>query len=463
MPSTRRHFLRSTAATAAGFTGLHQFLSPQRTWGHERQVALTSDPAGLLDLPAGFSYQVISRAGDEMDDGLLVPGLPDGMATFNGPGGLAIIIRNHEQTPDQEHGPFGRNLERLNRVDPTRIYDLGDGKLPGIGGTTTIVYDTDNQKIVRQFLSLAGTCRNCAGGPTPWNTWISCEENVDKFGHNPNGYFSAKDHGYNFEVQASHVPGLAAPLPLYDMGRFYHEAIAIDAGSGIAYETEDREDGLIYRFLPHRQEQFAAGGRLQVLSIVGACSADTRNWEATFCEPGASFSVEWLDIGNVKSPDDDLRYRGFDQGAARFARAEGMWAGNHEVFFACTNGGNARAGQIWRYRPSRFEGQPGERREPGRLELFIEPNDSNLLQSADNLTVSPWGDLVVCEDRPGDVVRLVGVTPSGHCYTLAHSHAQTEFAGATFSRDGSTLFVNMQGEHSTLAITGRWSELLATT
>ena len=150
---------------------------------------------------------------------------------------------------------------------------------------------------------------------------------------------------------------------------------------------------------------------------------------------------------------------GFDQGAARFARGEGMWSGDDGIYFACTNGGKAGAGQVWRYHPSAFEGQPEEADSPGRLELFIEPNDTKLLQSADNLTIAPWGDLVICEDRPGDEVRLIGVTPEGNCYTLAHSHAHTEFAGSTFSRDGSTLFVNIQGEHLTLAISGPWDEL----
>ena len=99
-----------------------------------------------------------------------------------------------------------------------------------------------------------------------------------------------------------------------------------------------------------------------------------------------------------------------------------------------------------------------ESTDPGRLELFIEPNDSRLIDSADNLTVAPWGDVVVCEDRKGAVVRLVGVTPGGDIYTLAHSHLRTEFAGVTFSPDGSTLFVNAQGKGLTLAITGPWKQ-----
>ncbi len=161
-----------------------------------------------------------------------------------------------------------------------------------------------------------------------------------------------------------------------------------------------------------------------------------------------------MDMDGVTSPKDDLRFRGFKAGAARFARGEGMWTGDDEIFFTCTNGGKATAGQIWRYRPSEAEGTAAETKSPGRLELFIEPNDSNILKSADNLTVSPWGDVMVCEDRSDRVVRIVGVTRDGKPYTFANHHKRSEFAGATFSPDGSTLFVNIQHHGLTLAISG---------
>ena len=166
-------------------------------------------------------------------------------------------------------------------------------------------------------------------------------------------------------------------------------------------------------------------------------------------------------MDNVESPDDDLRYRGFRAGAARFARGEGIWYGDKEVFFACTSGGRSEAGQIWRYIPSENEGTDQELKSPGQLELFIEPNDTRLINNADNLTVAPWGDVMLCEDQKRSVVRLVGVTPAGGIYTLAHSRMRTEFAGVTFSPDGTTLFVNAQGKGLTLAITGPWKQSIA--
>jgi secreted PhoX family phosphatase len=175
---------------------------------------------------------------------------------------------------------------------------------------------------------------------------------------------------------------------------------------------------------------------------------------------GQKFEVEWLDIGEVESPKDDLRYRGFESGAARFARGEGMWAGSDGIYFACTNGGEAKKGQIWRYVPSREEGHSDEKRRPARLELFAEPNNGNIVDNADNITVAPWGDLVICEDGGGEQF-LVGVTPQGKFYKLARNGNDSELAGATFSPDGSTLFFNAQKTGVTFAVTGPWRSRVA--
>jgi secreted PhoX family phosphatase len=151
-----------------------------------------------------------------------------------------------------------------------------------------------------------------------------------------------------------------------------------------------------------------------------------------------------------------LRRRGLAQGAACFARGEGAWYGNDAIYVACTNGGRKKKGQIWRYVPSLFEGAPEERNDPGKLELFVEPNDGDLVDNADNLTVAPWGDLIVCEDGE-DEQFLVGVTPKGEFYKFGKSAAgDSELAGVTFSPDGTTLFVNIQHKGLTLAITGPW-------
>jgi secreted PhoX family phosphatase len=135
-----------------------------------------------------------------------------------------------------------------------------------------------------------------------------------------------------------------------------------------------------------------------------------------------------------------------------------MWFGQGVVFFACTSGGHVNRGQIWKYTPSPVEGTAGEANQPGRLELFVEPNDGTLIENCDNLTVSPWGDLIVCEDGSGDQF-LVGISPEGRIYKFGRNAvSDSELAGATFSPDGTTLFVNIQHDGLTLAITGPWEE-----
>jgi len=460
MTLSRRDFLTTAAAVTAGFAGFRTFIAgtaygePDSALIAEGLGPLISDPNRTMDLPQGFNYQIISTAGDEMTDGFLVPHKPDGMATFPGLDGRTILIRNHELSPDKpEWGAFGATNELLAKLDPAMLYDSGHGKLPCLGGTTTVVYNTRERKVECQFLSLAGTGRNCAGGPTPWNSWVSCEETVQR----ADDAFE-KDHGYNFEVPASASIQLVKPVALKEMGRFNHEAVAIDPRSGIVYQTEDRDDGLLYRYIPNEPGELVRGGKLQALCIRDQAALDTRNWGLfeTAIKPGQAFATSWINLDDIESPNDDLRHRGCAAGAARFARGEGMWYGHDAIYFACTNGGAAKAGQIWRYTPSPSEGSNGESSDPGKLELFIEPNNGALVENADNLTIAPWGDIVVCEDG-NDEQFVVGVTPQGKFYQIArNAKSDSELAGATFSPDGTTLFVNIQHEGLTIAITGPW-------
>ncbi|HEY7449609.1 MAG TPA: alkaline phosphatase PhoX [Vicinamibacterales bacterium] len=411
------------------------------------------DPDGIFDLPKGFTYQVVSWAGQKMTDGLFVPYAHDGMAAFPGPNGLTILVRNHEVNAGRpgRYGAFGANNELLDEKRARLLYDPGRRGSPCLGGTTTLVYDTKQRRLERSYLSLAGTLRNCAGGPTPWNTWISCEETVDRANQTLD-----EDHGYCFEVPVSDVPNLVKAIPLKEMGRFNHEAVAVNPATGIVYQTEDRPDGLIYRFIPEEPGRLAEGGRLQALCVKDRKGFDTRNWDYERVKPGTPLEVRWIDVDDVDSPADNLRYQGFGDGAARFARGEGMWYGRDAIYFACTNGGRQKTGQVWRYLPSPAEGSRNEDDKPGRLELFIEPNDGALVENCDNVTVTPWGDLILCENGPGDEF-LVGVTPAGEIYRLGRNALdQQDLAGATFAPDGSTLFVNIQGRGVTLAITGPW-------
>ena len=465
MPSrtriSRRDFLRNSTCVTVGFFGLRHFLTPTAAGqSYLNEVPgygpLMDDPQRILDLPQGFGYTILSRTGDYMDDGFRIPGAPDGMAAFSGPGDQTIIVRNHELKLEETYlGPFGLENELFDKIDRSKVYDPGTEGMPALGGTTTILYDNKKRQVTRQFLSLAGTLRNCAGGPTPWGTWITCEETTVRAG---NGL--SRDHGFNFEVSATSDINRADPIPLVEMGRFNHEAVAVDPNSGIVFQTEDVGDGLIYRYIPNEPGSLIKGGRLQALSVKGHPSLDTRNWptvEGPSVPVQKSMEVEWIDLEDVLSPNNDLRYQGYDEGAARFARTEGMWYGRGAIYFASTNGGKNLTGQIWRYTPSPDEGTKLEVERPGKLELYLEPNDSQLLEYCDNLTVAPWGDLFICEDGSKDQY-IRGVTPDGKIYTLAHNNyaGDSEFCGVCFASNHPTLFVNIQSPGITLAITGPW-------
>lgn len=474
----RREFFAGACRLGTGFVGLKHFVSrvAAGTGGADRASPqshplnevpgygpLTRDPLGILDLPKGFSYRVLSRTGEFMSDGLRIPGMPDGMAAFSGGLGKTILLRNHElERTDVFNSAYGLGNALLRRVGKARFYDLADDVLPHLGGVSTVVYDHFSGRVEKQFMSLAGTLRNCAGGPTPWGSWITCEETVEKKGSDSN----RQDHGYNFEVPASMEARLYEPVPLKAMGRFRHEAVAVDARSGVVYQTEDLADGLIYRFLPNEPSRLSRGGRLQALKISERPQCDTRNWKPEQGEeasPGfmpfeenRRFQTEWLDLDEVDSPEDDLRLRGREKGAAVFARGEGMWAGHGYVYWACTNGGAEKRGQVFRYRPSPNEGGPLESGNPGELELFVESKDAAMLEFCDNLTVAPWGDVVLSEDGP-EVQYLRVISPHGKLFTLGRNRLnKSEMAGCCFAPDHPTLFVNIQRPGMTLAITGPW-------
>ena len=458
----RRTFAASGLAALA-FGGLARRASAQPAAagaGYRNEIPgygdLVPDPDGMFDLPPGFSYRIVSTAGETMDDGFVTPSHLDGMACFPLEPGRAALVRNHELFPNRAgRGPAG-GLDRLGsrlRAEPHYGKDNDGRVLPG--GTTTIVYDVRRGVRERQWLSLAGTMVNCAGGATPWGSWLSCEETVWRAGQ------VERDHGWVFEVPAA-ARGLSAAVPLTAMGRFRHEAAAVDPGTGIVYLTEDEPDGLFYRFLPNRPGTLAEGGRLQALALRERAAADTRNWSAVTVPPGSSHPVRWIDLDEVASPAGDLRLRGHAAGAAVFARGEGIHAGRGEFYFTCTSGGAARIGQIFRYVPSPAEGRRQEGSRPGRLHSFVESADRRVLDYADNLTVAPWGHLIVCEDPPGPgPCHLRGVDPRGRTYVVARCNWDTELAGVCFSPDGSVLFVNVYHPGRTLAIAGPWRSVLA--
>ncbi|MEM7758360.1 MAG: alkaline phosphatase PhoX [Cyanobacteria bacterium P01_A01_bin.40] len=439
MPLSRRKFVSLAgvgiggAVLATPVKNLYSNLIQGKPSFSERVGSLIPDPQGILDLPAGFQYQVLSRVGETMDDGYLVPNQHDGMAAFAGENGNTILVRNHEVSP----------LDAINNL-PNDIpqYDSSCA-----GGTTTLVINRD-RNLQQHYLSLAGTNRNCAGGTTPWGSWISCEEEIAT-PYPPPGYTMAhvspywgkvtRKHGYNFEVAAR--GGLATPIPLKAMGRFRHEAIATDPKTGYIYQTEDQFNSCIYRFRPEQPGNLSAGGMLEALMIKDTPRVDTGiNFPV-----GQPLKVTWIPLEDVDPEHDTLRFEAQKKGAAVFRRGEGMCYAQGELYWTATNGGAAKVGQIFRYNLQK-----------ATLELFVESPGMGVLDYPDNLTQAPFGDLIVCEDGRGEQF-LIGITPEGEYYQLARNALNnSEFAGVCFAPDGQTMFVNIYHPGMTLAIWGDW-------
>lgn len=401
---------------------------------------LLPDPAGVIELPHGFRYRVLSREGDALTDGGAVPSSHDGMAAFSAGDVGTWLVRNHEINPEDvaEDGALAVPATGDHTYDPA-----------GVGGTTTLLV-SKGRELVRHHVSLAGTVDNCAGGPSPWRTWLSCEETVEVL---------ERPHGYVFEVDPRRGGN---PQPIVAMGRFAHEAVSFDR-RGRAYLTEDatRPFGCVYRFSPTHPlggpGSLHAGGRLEAMAVRGV---DTDLSIVT--EPGSVLPVRWLPVPNANPLGGaaSVREQAIGLGATPIKKAEGTWLGvDGEIWFVSSYAGGplaaqsddvtavAHAGQIWRYSP---------RRET--IELVVTFPIGSDFDGPDNITASPHGFAVACTDGE-NAQYLVGINDAGEAFPFGlNVLSGSEFAGATFSPDGSTLFVNIQGPPGmTLAIWGPWA------
>jgi len=411
----------------------------------------------LLHLPRGFEYtsfgysaEYAAALGEPVtgSDGYPTPDRHDGMSTFaTGRDGVVRLVRNHER--GYSPVPFEGSGDEPLVGDPRYAYDRSSG-----GATTTLTFDTDGFQLTDSFISINGTSVNCAGGPTPWGSWLTCEETV-------NGLYNGftQEHGYVFEVPA--FGGVVEePVPYRAMGRFVHEAVAIDPASGIVYETEDNgSTSGFYRYLPDDPRDLRAGGELQMLAVKGRPQFETYHGVAK--RVGNPLPVEWVTIPDpdprITSSNQDATGRqavfsqGWDRGGAAFGRLEGCWYDGGSVFFNATAGGDEELGQVWEYRP---RGRSG-----GQLILLFESPSAELLDAPDNITVSPRGGLVLCED--GDDEQYVrGLDERGRIFDLAlnniSENEDKEFAGACYSPDGDVLFVNIQAPGVSFTIRGPW-------
>ncbi|HEX7479517.1 MAG TPA: alkaline phosphatase PhoX [Polyangiales bacterium] len=410
-PVNRRGFLRGGAALPL------LVRAGRAAAADEPRRELVRDPAGIIDLPRGFSYRILSRSGEPMSDGYRTPGNPDAMGVFTLPGGELALMRNHEITPgDRGHGPLHDG-----QAQPPEAYDP-----EGSGGVTRLLLDPQTLTIRRSNLVLTGTHWNCAGGLSPWG-WLSCEE------------IFVPNHGYVF-LCPTNADQVATARPIKPYGRFRHEAATVDPATMIAYLTEDMGDAAFYRFLPN-DPRAPFEGKLQALAI-----HDAERFDTSYMQPGQRLAVHWVDVPEADPHDDNVRLQAHAAGAARFARTEGLWLAGADAYICATTGGPIGRGQVFRLHHSP--------QQEAKLEVVAHASDTSVLDMPDNLTVSPHGHVYVAEDGlEGNFVRRI--TPGGGVVDFARNALSlSEFAGPCFSPDGKHMFVNIQHDGLTLAISG---------
>lgn len=451
MATSRRGFIKVVAAGLATIplTGLAAgcggaALIPRRSYG---PLEPDTSTIKVVSLPDGFTYRMLSNAGNQMSDGFYKPMHPAGMGVFPGAGSQVIIVRNHDITPGgpSRKGPFGFKRHLLSELDPSLVYDGGgeEGKA-SLGGVTTLVYDMASREVVGQHLSLAGTIHNRAGATTPWGTWLSCEASLQS-----RDASHGKDHGFCFEVPGSSLHEIVEPVPLRSMGRFQRGGLVVSPDAGSVYQTEADPEGFLYRFVPHERQRLRAGGTVQALVAIDRpqLSAQRLNVEA------AAIPVRWVDL-DIDHPNKDLRSQGKQLQCATFPYGRSMCQRGSDVYFLCGRSPEASESQVWRYRPTP---NAANAELDGELDLVMPFGEGDALTSITDLSITPWGDLLVCGEREG-AAYLAGATLEGDVYLIAQSQFSGgyPFAGAVFAPEGRTLFVNVPRGGFTLAIEGPW-------
>lgn len=433
---------------------------------------LVDDPDGLLALPAGFRYAIITQAGrTKLVDGSPTPAAHDGTAVVGARRGRYTLIQNHELESGEELG--------VPHVDGA-VYDPG---AVDAGGCTVITTDAQGRH-VSEFVGIAGTLDNCAGGPTPWGTWLTCEETETKAGTSWSGNGASGtyqlDHGYVFEVFAD---GRKQPQPIKAFGRYAHEALAIDASQTQVFLSEDAKNpnGLFYRWTAPNGFRMGAGlaerlsdtaGTLAAMQIImpdGSVLPDVAY--LTSAQLGRPFPVKWKEVPDRDAATTSVRKQFADGEVTRGKKFEGVFGTDKGVYvvnsFAFEDGdlpadAVPHDGMVWfydyaaetiqlvNYFPHQATAESGD----------AAKYDDLTFDGPDNVTVTPWGSLVLAEDGAG-ASHVLSATPGGPTYAIARNMLNdSEFTGPTFSPDGKVLFVNMQTPGYTFAITGPWEKYL---
>ena len=481
--ASRRNVLAGSAAAGVGLVVAGSVPSlahaepgrlpqPGGAGSHTPFPPLVDDPHGILALPPGFSYTVVTRAGQtRLKTGQPTPSNHDGTAVFSGSDGRYLLIQNHECGAN---APLG-----VPQIEGT-VYDPG----VGLGGGCTVIATDAAGTNLGEWVGISGTLTNCAGGPTPWGTWLTCEETESRAG---NGRL--KDHGYVFEVQAQGTK----PVPLKALGRYAHEALAIDADRRHVYLSEDASgpNGLFYRWSAPAGYRLRPGladseltdptfGTLAAMQIIlpdGSVLPDVAY--LTSAQLGRPYPVRWKEVPERDGKTMSVRKQFADGEVTRGKKFEGVYGTNKGVYVVNSyafNTGDLPAdaakhdGMVWFYD---YETEtitlvtyfPHQETAANGLHAKY---DDLTFDGPDNVTVTPWGTLVLAEDGAG-ASHVLSSVPGGPTYAIARNQLNigtadapeySEFTGPTFTEDGKVLFVNIQTPGLTLAITGPWEQYL---
>jgi secreted PhoX family phosphatase len=413
---------------------------------------LAANPQAILELPMGFHCAVVQQFHDPMTCGNRMPAQPDGMTCHIDEQGNYVLLRNHEMGDGDWMAKPGRAFPTNYFKDERHPDQAYDNTM--YGGVSRVVIDPtqlltvmptgDARAAVKSSnLVLAGTQFNCSGGHVP-EGWVSCEE-TDNAGH-----------GYAFLTKVDDA-ALVDPNArrITSWGRLKREGVSLETDSGMVFMTEDHKNGCLYRFVPDHRREPMGPGTLQALVVDGATDTDP----TTPLVAGSSWKTSWVEVADPQAKEQPCRKQAQSLGASRFNRCEGSVLVGSSLWFIASTAGPVGAGQVYRLDLK-----------SGQLHLEVQVTDRAVLSMPDNLTITPWGDLLMAEDNynaDGGATHqyLRCLRPDGSVYDFGRNPNNTpddcgaEMSGPCFSPDGKVLFVNIQTPVGiTLAIHGPWQQ-----